>query len=136
MMRDYALNAHLPVINENCPACFEEPKERARIKKLLSKEEGLVPGMFDNLRKAMTPLMDKGIGNVCRSFSQVVVERGRRNKEIRKKGAIGEAGGGERGVGMERYSIEEMEEEIRRRKDGGGKKGAFCNVDGTCEMFE
>ncbi len=33
-----ARNANLPVINENCPACFEEPTERARVKKLLSWE--------------------------------------------------------------------------------------------------
>ena len=24
--RDFSQEAHLPVINENCPACFEEPK--------------------------------------------------------------------------------------------------------------
>ena len=37
----FALENQLPIINENCPACFEEPKERARIKKLLAREEGL-----------------------------------------------------------------------------------------------
>ena len=29
--RAFARDAGLPVINENCPACFEEPKERARV---------------------------------------------------------------------------------------------------------
>ena len=24
--RDFSQEVHLPVINENCPACFEEPK--------------------------------------------------------------------------------------------------------------
>lgn len=24
--RDFSMDVHLPVINENCPACFEEPK--------------------------------------------------------------------------------------------------------------
>lgn len=37
----FALENKLPIINENCPACFEEPKERARMKKLLAREEGL-----------------------------------------------------------------------------------------------
>jgi len=37
----FALKHNLPIINENCPACFEEPKERARIKKLLAREEAL-----------------------------------------------------------------------------------------------
>ena len=26
--RDFSQDVHLPVINENCPACFEEPKVR------------------------------------------------------------------------------------------------------------
>ena len=43
MMTEFATSANLPIINENCPACFEEPKERARMKKLLSKEETLYP---------------------------------------------------------------------------------------------
>lgn len=30
LMTDFAKSQQLPVINENCPACFEEPKERAR----------------------------------------------------------------------------------------------------------
>ena len=37
----FAVENNLPIINENCPACFEEPKERARMKKLLAREEGL-----------------------------------------------------------------------------------------------
>ena len=30
LMTAFAKQNNLPVINENCPACFEEPKERAR----------------------------------------------------------------------------------------------------------
>lgn len=30
LMTDFAKSNNLPIINENCPACFEEPKERAR----------------------------------------------------------------------------------------------------------
>lgn len=30
LMTEFAKQNNLPVINENCPACFEEPKERAR----------------------------------------------------------------------------------------------------------
>lgn len=50
LMTDFAKSANLPIINENCPACFEEPKERARIKKLLSREETLYPSFFDNIK--------------------------------------------------------------------------------------
>ncbi len=41
----------LPVINENCPACFEEPKERARTKTLLASQEHIHPNLFSNLLK-------------------------------------------------------------------------------------
>merc|ERR1711968_126074 len=63
-MKKFAYGAKLPVINENCPACFEGPKERHRVKKLLAQEESLFPGMFGNLRRAMLPLMDGKIYDV------------------------------------------------------------------------
>ena len=50
-----------PVIAENCPACFSDPKERAHIKKLLSKQETLFPALFSCLRRAVTPLMDPAL---------------------------------------------------------------------------
>jgi hypothetical protein len=55
--REFARNIHLPVINENCPACFEAPKERRRIKKLLAQQESLFPATFKHLKRAMIPLM-------------------------------------------------------------------------------
>ena len=38
-MRKFAAGAGLPVITENCPACFEAPKERRRVKKVLAQQE-------------------------------------------------------------------------------------------------
>eukprot|EP00981_Chlorochromonas_danica_P008910 scaffold2343_cov168-Ochromonas_danica.AAC.3 len=55
--RDFSQSAHLPIINENCPACFEQPKERARMKRLMEQEEAMVPALFYNMRKALIPLM-------------------------------------------------------------------------------
>lgn len=55
--RDFSLQVGLPVINENCPACFEQPKERARLKKLMQQEETMVPNLFFNLKRALMPLM-------------------------------------------------------------------------------
>ena len=55
--RDFSQQSKLPIINENCPACFEQPKERDRVKKLLKQEESMVPGLFYNLRKAFLPLL-------------------------------------------------------------------------------
>ena len=42
------------VINENCPACFEGPKERHRVKKLLAQEENLFPGIFGKFDTPLT----------------------------------------------------------------------------------
>ena len=61
MLRDFAYASGLPVIAENCPACFEAPKERYGIKKMLAKEETLNPNLYPNLRQAMVPLMDQVI---------------------------------------------------------------------------
>lgn len=57
-LKAFAYDARLPVINENCPACFEEPKERHRVKKMLAQEESLYPDMYNSLRRALLPLMD------------------------------------------------------------------------------
>ncbi|TDH72116.1 hypothetical protein CCR75_003669 [Bremia lactucae] len=57
-LKKFAYDSRLPVINENCPACFEEPKERHRVKKMLGLEESLYPDMYNSLRRAMYPLMD------------------------------------------------------------------------------
>lgn len=35
LMKDFARTNRLPLVNENCPACFEEPKERHRVKKVI-----------------------------------------------------------------------------------------------------
>lgn len=34
LTKDFARTNRLPLVNENCPACFEEPKERHRVKKV------------------------------------------------------------------------------------------------------
>jgi len=148
VLRDYALNANLPIINENCPACFEEPKERARVKKLLSKEENLAPNLFDNIKRTLVPLMDKGVGDRCREFGEEIIERGRRQGEMRK----GKSGGGVKGDGSKKeskpapaskalslqdFTFKELEKELERRKKLTGKCNVpICSVDGTCEIFE
>jgi selenocysteine lyase/cysteine desulfurase/tRNA(Ile)-lysidine synthase TilS/MesJ/thiol-disulfide isomerase/thioredoxin len=57
LMREFANLTDLPVINENCPACFEAPKERARIKSVLAAQEHLFPTLFGSLLQCMQPLM-------------------------------------------------------------------------------
>ena len=55
--RDFAQRAGLPVIAENCPACFAMPTQRFAMKQLLAEQEKLHPKLFASLRTAMRPLM-------------------------------------------------------------------------------
>lgn len=56
-LRTFAERVELPVIAENCPGCFEAPKERHRTKQLLASQEILFPQLFSSLQAAMMPLM-------------------------------------------------------------------------------
>eukprot|EP00659_Diplonema_papillatum_P020519 gene20519-31596_t len=56
-MRDMAVSNNLPLIADNCPACFAAPKERHRIKLLLSQQEHEFPSLFPTVLKAIKPLI-------------------------------------------------------------------------------
>lgn len=53
----FALDANLPVIKDNCPACFMKPTEREYFKQWLNSEEGRISNMSGNILNAMKPLM-------------------------------------------------------------------------------
>ncbi|KAB2314664.1 tRNA 2-thiocytidine biosynthesis protein TtcA [Betaproteobacteria bacterium SCN2] len=55
--RDFAHKAGLPVISENCPACFAVPTQRFAMKQMLAEQEKLHPRLFASLMTAMKPLM-------------------------------------------------------------------------------
>ena len=55
--RDFAVKAGLPVIYENCPACFSMPMQRYQMKSLLAEQEKLHAKLFANLLTTMKPLM-------------------------------------------------------------------------------
>jgi tRNA 2-thiocytidine biosynthesis protein TtcA len=55
--RDFALKAGLPVVQENCPACFAMPMQRFQMKQLLAAQELEHPHLFASLLTAMRPLM-------------------------------------------------------------------------------
>ena len=86
LMTTFAKETNLPVINENCPACFEEPKERARIKKLLSREETLYPSLYDNIRRALIPLMHDDMTSLMRSYLEEALEKSRKEDGNNSKG--------------------------------------------------
>lgn len=52
--------AHLPHSTRRfSPACFEAPKERARVKLVLANQEHVHPSLFSSLQRAMKPLMSQ-----------------------------------------------------------------------------
>jgi len=55
--RDFAASAGLPVISDNCPACFSMPTQRQHMKALLADEEQQNPGLFKSLLATLRPLM-------------------------------------------------------------------------------
>jgi selenocysteine lyase/cysteine desulfurase/tRNA(Ile)-lysidine synthase TilS/MesJ len=61
LFKEFVLKNNVPVIQENCPACFSAPKERHRVKVLLAQQENLFPSLFSSLQKAMVPLMKGAI---------------------------------------------------------------------------
>ena len=84
LMTEFAKTANLPVINENCPACFEEPKERARVKKLLSREETLYSNLYDNIRRSLLPLMHDDTTPILRAYTEEAVSKSRKGKKSRR----------------------------------------------------
>ncbi len=58
---DFACQAGLPVIGDNCPACFRRPTQREHMKQLLAQEEAGNKYLFKSLLSAMSPLLSKNI---------------------------------------------------------------------------
>lgn len=56
---DFSVEAGLPIIADNCPACFEKPTQRQHMKQLLATEERQNKQLFKTLLTAMRPLIDK-----------------------------------------------------------------------------
>jgi len=57
---DFAREQELPVIIENCPACFDMPTQRQHMKELLAGEEAENKQLFKSLLTAMRPLIGEG----------------------------------------------------------------------------
>jgi hypothetical protein len=67
-------------------ACFEEPKERARVKKLMSREETLFPNFYDNIRRSLLPLMHEDATAIMRCYTQEALARSRKENHPKRKG--------------------------------------------------
>ena len=84
-MTDFAREANLPVINENCPACFEEPKERARVKKMLSREETLYPNFYDNIKRSLLPLMHDDMTSILHCYTEQTLSKSRKDNQPKRR---------------------------------------------------
>lgn len=58
-LRAFSETAGLPVIRDNCPACFRMPTQRAHMKSLLDGEEAHNKSLFKALLSSMRPLMEE-----------------------------------------------------------------------------
>lgn len=67
LFKDFSLKNKLPIITENCPACFSAPKERHRVKLMLAQQENLFPSLFQSILKAIMPLMKRNMRDLLRS---------------------------------------------------------------------
>ena len=61
MLASFAQENKLPVIAENCPACFSKPTQREHMKQLLANEEKDNQALFGSLLSTMKPLIKKGL---------------------------------------------------------------------------
>ena len=61
MLASFAQENQLPVISENCPACFSKPTQREHMKQLLASEEKDNQALFGSLLSTMKPLIKKGL---------------------------------------------------------------------------
>ncbi len=59
-LRDFADNSMLPVIEDNCPACFAKPTQRQQMKELLATQESQYPNTLQTLLSTIKPLMMDG----------------------------------------------------------------------------
>ncbi len=57
--RAFAQAANLPVIFENCPACFAKPQQRYAMKQMLAEQEKQHPKLFASLLTAIKPILGR-----------------------------------------------------------------------------
>ena len=127
------------VVNENCPACFEEPKERARIKKLLSKEEALYPNFYDNIKRSILPLMHDDSTAILRSYTEEALAKSRTSEHRKSRTHSPEEEKKENGTevdadsavdGLLSYSEAQLVKELaRRRAERYRLAGAMKRID-------
>ena len=122
-LRDFSYEAGLPVINENCPACFEAPKERNHVKKLLAREESVFPSLYSSMRHALTPLFDPAAVDVLTMIRENIDARNGWNaRRVAQRAEAVKAGKCERG--RKDIAAEVLASEKATELNGTGQTGA------------
>jgi len=86
--REFADVMRLPIITDNCPACYTGPTERYHIKKLLGAEEASNPSLFSSLRRACRTLMTDGGARAVRHLQHQVDAELEEAAESRKRASV------------------------------------------------
>lgn len=76
-LASFAEMTGLPVIRDNCPACFRMPTEREHMKQLLKAEESHNPKVFQSLLSTIRPLMVEDSAIQARKTAPQTKMRGR-----------------------------------------------------------
>ena len=120
-MKEFSVKARLPVINENCPACFESPKERARVKKVLATQESLWPNLYGNVRNALRPLMNDTLQKALHgesAFRKALHVRPEHTSKDKAKAVAAASTATESGIGTQRILCSgERALSVRQRED-------------------
>lgn len=74
-LRAFSEAAGLPVIRDNCPACFRMPTQRQHMKELLAQEESHNKRLFLTLLSTMRPLMEEKSAKNVRMLSVLSQDR-------------------------------------------------------------
>lgn len=86
----FARAGSLPVISENCPACFSVPAQRFQMKQQLASLENQHPRLFNSLRSALAPLMGNTVGASTASAAPgTVCEEAAVTRATGRDGSIG-----------------------------------------------
>lgn len=75
LLADFAEKNELPVIRENCPACFDRPTQREHMKQLLRREENSNQNLFGSLLATLKPLMSEGLEDSLRFIEKNGAEK-------------------------------------------------------------
>lgn len=131
MTRDFSQESKLPIINENCPACFEQPKERARMKKLLTQEESMIPALYYNLRRAFIPLLHNDTYTAMDRVAKEVMALGQDTRQ-RKNDIDKDNDKNGKNKRQKKEDNEDTEPLSKRLKEEEDNIVPSCSIDGLC----